>query len=288
MAEPDAANGLRPAVCAGSWYPGRADALRQALDGYLADGQPLQSRVRAVIAPHAGLMYSGPVAGHAYAAVSRQTYDVVVLVGPSHFYGFDGVALWGRGAFTTPLGALAIDAPLATLLRQAAPFVREDTVVHEREHSLELQLPFLARLFPDVPILPLLVGHQRAATVAALGEALPLVLRGREALLVASSDLSHYQTRETAARLDAVVLDRVERYDPDGLQASLDADPSHACGGGPIVAVMRAARRLGATGARVLRYADSGHVTGDAQHVVGYMSAALGEFGDDHDGARPA
>ena len=212
--------------------------------------------------------------------MSRQHYDVAVIVGPSHFHRFEGVAVWGHGSFATPLGALAVDAGLAAELRAATPLVRENPAVHGREHSLELQLPFLARLFPDVPILPLLVGHQHAATVAALGDALAQVLHGREPLLIASSDLSHYQDRETAARLDAVVVRQVERNDPEGLQSSLTADPSHACGGGPIVAVMRAARGLGATRARVLRYGDSGDVTGDTGQVVGYMSAVLGEFAD--------
>jgi MEMO1 family protein len=288
MGEPGTGSPIRPAVCAGSWYPSQADALRAAVDGYLAPGQPIEQPVRGVVSPHAGLMYSGPVAGHAYAAAARHRYDVVVLVGPSHFYAFDGVSLWGRGAFETPLGALTIETSLGIALREAAPFVRENAVVHGREHSLELQLPFLARLFPRVPILPLLVGRQHAATVAALGDALAQVLRGREPLLVASSDLSHYQDRATASRLDGVVMRHIERNDPDALQASLDADPSHACGGGPIVAVMRAARGLGATGARILRYGDSGDVTGDIRQVVGYVSAALGEFEDDGATTRPA
>jgi MEMO1 family protein len=285
MVRPRTGTSVRSAVCAGSWYPGHAGALQSAVDAYLAGVQPMGPRVRAVVSPHAGLMYSGAIAGHAYGAVARQHYDVAVLVGPSHFHPFEGVAVWGHGSFETPLGALTVDAGLAGELRAAAPLVRENPAVHEREHSLELQLPFLARLFPDVPILPLLVGHQRAATVAALGDALAQVLHGREPLLIASSDLSHYQDRETAARLDAVVVRHVERNDPDGLQSRLAADPSHACGGGPMVAVMRAARGLGATRARVLRYGDSGDVTGDTGQVVGYMSAVLGEFVDD---TRPA
>jgi MEMO1 family protein len=280
MAERERGNVIRAAVCAGSWYPRDAGALRAAVDAFLAGVQPIGGRVHAVVSPHAGLMYSGAIAAHAYGAVSRQQYDVVVLVGPSHFHRFEGVAVWGHGSFATPLGPLRVDAGLAAELRAAAPLVRESPTVHEREHSLELQLPFLARLFPAVPILPLLVGHQQAATVAALGDALAQVLHGRAPLLVASSDLSHYQDRDTAARLDAVVVRHVERNDPDGLQASLAADPSHACGGGPMVAVMRAARRLGATHARVLGYGDSGDITGDTSQVVGYVSAAFGEFGD--------
>jgi MEMO1 family protein len=287
MVEPKAGSAVRPAVCAGTWYPADADALRLAVDAYLAGVEPIADRVRAVVSPHAGLQYSGAIAARAYGAVSGQRYDVVVLVGPSHFHRFEGAAVWGQGSFDTPLGALTVDTGLAADLRAAAPLVRESPRVHEREHSLEMQLPFLARLFPDVPILPLLVGHQQAATVAALGNALAQVLHGREPLLVASSDLSHYQDRDTAARLDAVVVRHVERNDPDGLQASLTADPSHACGGGPIVAVMHAARRLGGTHARVLGYGDSGDVTGDTSQVVGYLSAAFGEFGDGAH-ARPA
>jgi AmmeMemoRadiSam system protein B len=287
MREPNAGTVVRPAVCAGSWYPADPDALRTALDAYLAGADPIADPVRAVLAPHAGLMYSGAIAGRAYGAVSRQHYDVVVLVGPSHFHRFEGVAVWGQGSFATPLGALTVESALAADLRAATPIVRESPGVHEREHSLELQLPFLARIFPTVPILPLLVGHQHAATAAALGDALARVLHGREPLLVASSDLSHYQDRHTAARLDAVVVGHVERNDPDGLQASLAADPSHACGGGPLVAVMRGARGLRATHARVLGYGDSGDVTGDTRQVVGYLSAAFGEFGDPAD-ARPA
>ena len=163
MVEPKAGSAVRPAVCAGSWYPADADALRSALEAYLAGVEPIVSRVRAVVSPHAGLMYSGAIAARAYGAVSRQRYDVVVLVGPSHFHRFEGVAVWGHGSFDTPLGALTVDTGLVADLRAAAPLVRESPRVHEREHSLELQLPFLARLFPDVPILPLFQGLERVA-----------------------------------------------------------------------------------------------------------------------------
>ena len=153
MSDPGSGGPVRRARCAGSWYPGSADALRAVVDGYLAAGTPIDARVRAVVSPPAGLMYSGPVAGYGYGAVARQHYDVIVLVGPSHFFAFEGVALWTRGAFETPFGRLAIDAGLGTELRAATPVVLDAAAVHEREHSLELQLPFLARLFPEVPIL---------------------------------------------------------------------------------------------------------------------------------------
>jgi AmmeMemoRadiSam system protein B len=268
---------LRRAAFAGQWYPAAPDALAAAVDRCLA-AHPAIAGVTALIAPHAGLVYSGPVAGYGYAAVAGAACDVVVLVGPSHYAPFDGVALSARGGFDSPLGALRIDEALADRLAILSSAIHVDPGVHDREHSLELQLPFLARVLPDVPILPLMMGSQDAATSSALAEALATALRGRQPLLVASSDLSHYQDRGTASALDAVVLEHVRAFDPDALQAALDRHPNHACGGGPIVAVMRAARALGATRSAVLRYADSGDVSGDTAQVVGYVSAAFGAF----------
>ena len=173
---------------------------------------------------------------------------------------------------------MSIDRECAREIAAATPIVRDQPAAHAREHSLEMQLPFLARLAPAVPIVPLLMGYQTAATAAALATALATVLRGRRALLVASTDLSHYHDAAAALALDRVVIDCVSRFDADGLQAALDATPEHACGGGPTVAVMRAARALGARDAVILNYADSGDVSGDKSAVVGYLAAALGQF----------
>jgi AmmeMemoRadiSam system protein B len=221
-------------------------------------------------------MYSGPVAGRGYALVAARNYDVVVLVGPSHYVAFDGVAIWPEGRFETPIGTLAVDADVASRLARAHPALGMTSLPHVREHSLELQLPFLARVMPEVPIVPVLMGRQTRSLVDTLAAALPAVLGRRRALLVASSDLSHYHDRATASRLDRVVLDHVERCDADGLQAALEQFPGHACGGGPIVAVMRAAQSMGATRAAVMHYADSGDISGDLDQVVGYMSAVIG------------
>jgi AmmeMemoRadiSam system protein B len=205
---------------------------------------------------------------------------VVVLVGPSHHVGFDGVAVYSSGAFDTPLGQAEIDADVARALVEFKGVVRDYPAAHVREHSLEMQLPFLKRVLPDVPIVPLVMGYQTPATIGGLAEALSRVLAGRRVLLVASSDLSHYLDAKTAGRIDAVVLDLVGHFDANGLLDVLDDEPHHACGGGPIVSVMRAAAALGARGGRVLKYADSGDVSGDKSAVVGYMAAAFGEFDD--------
>jgi AmmeMemoRadiSam system protein B len=275
---------IRKSPIAGAWYPRNEQALADAVDRHLASAErnpDVGGELVAIVAPHAGLMYSGPVAAHAYRLLRARTFDVAVLVGPSHFAGFDGVAMVAEGGFETPFGVAAIDAACAARLREETPIVRDDPHPHLREHSLEMQLPFVQRVAPDTKILPLLVGYQTAETAQALGDALAAVVAGRRALLVASTDLSHYQDAATAARLDAVVLDCVHRFDPDGLQDALNARPDHACGGGPTVAVMRAAKRAGARDAVVLDYADSGDVSGDKSAVVGYMAAAFGTFNQD-------
>ena len=270
---------IRRAAVAGSWYPGTAPALAAALDRHLARVErDVPGDLVALIAPHAGLMYSGPVAAHAYRLLRDRAFDVAVLVGPSHFVGFDGVAVYPSGGFETPFGVAPIDADCARAIAMATPLVHEQPAAHAREHSLEMQLPFLEHLAPGVPIVPLLMGYQTAETAAALGAALARALRGRKALLIASTDLSHYHDASTAAALDHVVIDCVARFDADGLQSSLDARPEHACGGGPTVAVMRAARLAGARDAVILNYADSGDVSGDKSSVVGYLAAALGTF----------
>jgi AmmeMemoRadiSam system protein B len=268
----------KPAV-AGSWYPDDPVRLTAAVDSYLeaAGGSPPDLEpTLALIAPHAGLMYSGHVAAHAYRYLRHRRVDIIVLAGPSHFVGFDGVAIYARGGFDSPLGVAQIDEGCASELLRTTPVIREHETAHTREHSLEMQLPFVRRLAPDARIVPLVVGWQTEATARRLGDALASVLRGKNALLVASTDLSHYNDAQTAAAFDRVVIEHVERFDPDGLQRALDLRPEHACGGGPMVAVMRAARALGAREARVLKYADSGDISGDKSSVVGYLAAAFG------------
>ena len=270
---------VRPPAVAGSWYPGSPQSLAAAVDRHLGGVKAVpRGTVVGVVSPHAGLMYSGPVAAHAYRAAAGGAYDVAVLVGPSHHVGFDGVAICARGSFDTPLGALEIAETDAAAILRHCSVVREFPAAHAREHSLEMQLPFLARLWPALPIVPLVMGYQTRATIRSLADGLGLALAGRRALLVASSDLSHFLDAPAAEDADRRVIDRIAGFDADGLMAALERHPEHACGGGPIVAVMRAARALGAVDAAVLKYADSGDVSGDKSAVVGYVAAAFGRF----------
>ena len=277
---------VRPAAVAGTWYPGQRGTLAREVDRYLDEAaDPPGGEILAVIAPHAGLMYSGPVAAYAYRALRGRSFDVAVLVGPSHYVGFDGVALVDRGAFETPLGLVAVDEALAAALMAASDLVHVRPDAHAREHSLEMQLPFLERVQPGTPIVPALMGHQTRQTVRGFAEALASSLADRRALLVASTDLSHYLDAALAKRHDGRVAALIDAFDPDGLLAEFERYPEHergrlvACGGGPAISVMLAARALGATGARVLRSANSGDVSGDYGAVVGYLAAAVGRFG---------
>ncbi len=276
---------VRQAAVAGSWYPGTAAALTREVDRHLGGVPALpEGDIVAVIAPHAGIMYSGPVAAYAYQALRGRVFDVAVLLGPSHYVAFDGVAVADEQAFETPLGLIPVDRDLAAALLAASPFLHPRPSAHAREHSLEMQLPFLKRVLPDVPIVPLVMGFQSRETIEATAGALARTLRGRRALLVASTDLSHYFDARTAAKLDGRVAELIGRFDVDGLFDEFERYPEHergrfvACGGGPALALLRAARALGARDARVLRYANSGDVSGDYSAVVGYLAAAVGTF----------
>jgi AmmeMemoRadiSam system protein B len=275
---------VRAAAVAGTWYPANPTALAREVDGYVeAAGDAPRGSIQAIVAPHAGLMFSGPVGACAYKAAAQHDYDVAVLVGPSHFVTFDGVALFPEGAFASPFGPLAVDSAAASAIG-AAEVVRQLPSAHAREHSLEMQLPFLGRLLPGVPIVPLLMGHQSRHTIERLAQALADGLASRRALLVASTDLSHYFDATTAAKLDGEACASIEAFNPEQLMelferyAAGDRGRYVGCGIGPAISVMMAARMLGAREARVLRYGHSGEVSGDFGGVVGYVAAVIGRF----------
>ena len=276
---------VRRAAVAGSWYPDDPERLAAEVDEYV-DAAHVAADVaapRAIVAPHAGLRYSGPVAAYAYKAASTAGCQAIVLVGPSHFIPFRGVSVWPSGEWETPFGGVAVEEELAGAIAAESRDVGARADAHGREHSLEMQMPFIAHLLPGIPIVPLVMGYQTRDAAFALGDAIARAVAGRAAdgrdtrnvLLVASSDLSHYEDARTAGRMDSVILGHVEALDPVALMDALEREPRHACGGGPMVAVLHAARRLGARRARVLRYADSGDVSGDKTSVVGYMAAAI-------------
>lgn len=266
-----------PAV-AGAFYPRDRTELSRVVDGLLAQApeETIPGRILGAMVPHAGYSYSGGVAARVYKAIAGMELETVVLVGPSHQAYFKGVAVYARGSWQTPLGEVEVDEELAEELLAQNPDIRELPEVHRREHSLEVQLPFLQRTFKGFKILPVMMGDQSLKTCQVLAEGLVRVCRGRRLLLLASSDLYHGGSYKECVATDARTLGFVERYDPEGLAEALVRSDAQACGGGPVVAVMLAARGLGANRADVLYNTNSDDITGErGGYVVGYGAAVF-------------
>jgi hypothetical protein len=272
---------VRPMAVAGSFYPADPKELGNMIDGFVAKAaQPPLPDVVALVAPHAGYIYSGPVAAYSYALMKGRKFDRVVVVAPSHYEGFNFSSVYDGAAYLTPFGQVPVDQAFAAKLAKASPTIKLSAVGHtpgadHLEHSVEVQLPFLQGVIGQFQLVPVVMGNQDYDACRALGVALAKLAQGTNTLIVASSDLSHYHTYDEAVRLDHKTLSAVADYDYFDLSRNLDLRIWEACGGGPIVAVMIAAERLGATQAKVLHYANTGDVTGDHSRVVGYGAVAL-------------
>jgi AmmeMemoRadiSam system protein B len=272
---------LRPSPIAGQWYPGDPQRLAREVDGYIAAAQlpAISGEVVAVMAPHAGHRYSGPVAGYAFAALRGLVPELVAVISPMHYPYLEPLLTTAHGAYTTPLGVIPVDAPaveaLDGRLLDALGFGLA-RVANDPEHSLEIELPFLQRvLSAPFGLLPVMVRDQSARTAQVLGEALAEVLVNRRALLVASSDLSHYYPQKLADSLDGEMLRQVAAFDPQGVIQIEEAGKGFACGRAAVAAVLWAARGLGANRVQILQHATSGDVTGDYSKVVGYGAAVI-------------
>jgi AmmeMemoRadiSam system protein B len=268
---------VRNSVIAGSWYPGSASALADTIDGFLAavDAPPVQGELKGLVSPHAGYSYSGGVAAFAYKQLEARTYETVVVISPVHQY-YAGRYLASRKSYyETPFGLVPVD---TELLGQLGREVGLTLLDQDGEHSLEIQLPFLQHMLGEFALLPLMVGDQSLAACRQLSAALTKVLSGKQALLVASSDLAHLHSYQEVVEHDRFVQKFVNDFDPEGLAQSLARNEAQACGGGPIVTVMLTARDRGADRAEVLKYMNSGDVTGirtPGQYTVGYLAGVL-------------
>ena len=268
---------IRESAIAGSWYPDHPATLKKQIEKYLDQVQaaPLEGSVVGLIAPHAGYLYSGGVAAHAYRTLLQQPFDRVLIVAPSHRAYFSGASIYRSGGYRTPLGVVPLDQELITCLFEDPSLFHYVARAETQEHSLEIQLPFLQVVLPAFQLTPILMGDQSPEACGKLANAIVEACAGHRVLLVASSDLSHFHPYQEAKRLDQVVIDRVSAFDHAGLATALAEGTCEACGGGPMIAVMLAAQKLGANKAKILHYANSGDVTGDTQGVVGYMAAAF-------------
>lgn len=267
----------RPPAVAGLFYPESRALLSREVDELLlrAPAEQVRGALRGLVAPHAGYRYSGSTAAVGYKLLKGTTYETIVIVGPSHREYFDGISVYPGGGYQTPLGEVPVNDVLRNSLVGADPRIVLSEQGHHSEHSIEVQLPFLQRVFGRCSFVPVVMGDQRRELTELLGRALAQACRDHNVLLVASSDLSHYHSHTEAIVLDRMVIDTVERYDADGLMCRLEEQEVEACGGGPMVAVMLASSQLGARRSRVLFYCNSGDVTGEKDSVVGYLSAAF-------------
>jgi MEMO1 family protein len=268
---------LRLPAVAGQFYPADRTELSSLIHQYAA--QPTkqeQVHARACLVPHAGYIYSGHVAGAVFSRIVLP--KKILLLGVRHFPRGENLAILSHGAWRTPLGDAPIDQPMAFRLREACPALCEDTVAHSREHSLEVEIPFLQVLDPGFSFVPVALGSLRFEELVEVGEGIARFLAEsrEEVLLVTSSDMNHYEDDETTRWKDRRAMDRLLQLDPRGLYTVCHDEQISMCGLGPAVAMLTAMQRLGVKGAELARYATSGDASGDRSQVVGYAGMIFG------------
>lgn len=276
---------IRQPAVAGAFYPADPKELERMVNDLLARAQvpEIKEPLLAVVSPHAGYPYSGPVAAHTYAALKGRKFVRVVVIAPSHFEAFPFASVYEGDAYLTPLGSVPVDKAFAAKLAGNNPLIKLSSRGHEQvnghgEHSLEVELPFLQRVLGEFKLVPIVMGDQSYETSRSVGVALAKLIQGGanrspqgfDTLIVASSDLSHYHPYQEAVELDRKSLKAIEEWDYLNMSQNFERQIWEACGGGPIVAAMIAAERLGANKAEILKYANSGDITGDKSRVVGY------------------
>jgi AmmeMemoRadiSam system protein B/AmmeMemoRadiSam system protein A len=269
---------IREPAVAGAFYPGQPEILRRDLSKYFenAKREKLEGEVIALISPHAGYMYSGQVAAHAYKLVEGKNFESVVVVAPSHHAVFKGASVYDRGGFRTPLGVVPVDVDLSKKMMEKRKEIQFLPEAHRREHSLEVQIPFLQVALKSFKLVPIVMEpYWSWETCQSLASAIAEAARGKKVLLIASTDLSHFYSYHIAVELDRIFLNHIERFDVEGLNRDLKGNRAEACGAGPVVTIMLAAKMLGANRGKVLKYANSGDVTGDRSRVVGYAAAVF-------------
>lgn len=278
---------VRRPTQAGAFYEGTSDALKQQIEKCFTDklgpgklpevAKTYLTKVVGLICPHAGYMYSGPVAAHAYGALAVDGKpDVVVILGPNHTGVGSGLAIMNEGVWRTPLGDVEVDRETANEIVRESSIIDIDDSAHRDEHSIEVQLPFLQYLYNSTfKIVPICFLMQDISSAREVGQAVAKVLLDKKAVIIASSDMTHYEPQESAERKDKKALEAIEAMDEVRFQSTIETYNITACGHGPIAALITAAKILGGTEARLLCYKTSGDVTGDRSSVVGYAAVCF-------------
>ena len=269
---------LRPARVSGAFYPAAPAELNSMIDKFMAQvpDEKIPGDIVALIVPHAGYEYSGQVAAYGYKLLASCQFDTVILIGPSHHTYVNVASIWQAGSWETPLGKVIVDTDLAKAIASENELFQCPPEAHLNEHSLEVQLPFLQKTLKEFKIVPILLSDPSPDNCRLLAQAIVKQLKpGKKILVIASSDMSHYYTDEQALSMDSAALDMLARSDDKALAQALDAGTCEFCGRGAVLTVMEIAKLLAPVKIKVLKYANTGDVTGDKTRVVGYSSSVL-------------
>lgn len=279
MAKFSSAQNIKMPNVSGQFYPADPQELSADIDSYLnnAKRQPFDRFIPIIIAPHAGYVYSGGVAAYSYKAVSHKKYKTIVILAPSHFYGFDGISIWKEGKFQTPLGQIDVDQDFTSKLVGADPKFINEKRAFDREHALEVEIPFLQKTFSDFKIVPVIVGQPTPQTLKSFALRLNEIIGDREdVLIVVSTDLSHYHDYQTAQQMDSKAIDAILNFKIEEIYEScFTRQEMEMCGCMPVAAALLYAKEKGFNKGEKLFYANSGDVTGDKSRVVGYSAIAI-------------
>ncbi len=277
---------MRPPVVAGQFYAGTRSALLEQVEwcythshgpGEVPKVQPGSRRLVGLVSPHAGYMYSGPVAAHGFARMAQDGMPgSIVILGPNHTGAGSGVSIMTSGKWRTPLGEVQVDKQLGEAIKRGSEIIDVDEVAHAHEHSLEVQLPFLQHLFGDeFKIVPICMMLQDAKTSKEVGDAIGKAAVGKDVAIIASTDFTHYESQRSATTKDHRAIDKILALDVGGLIRTVEEESITMCGYGPVSAMLQAAKKLGAKKAELLKYATSGETAGPMPQVVGYGSIAV-------------
>lgn len=269
---------VRKAVVSGQFYPGEPEVLKRQVRQFLSAAKTVPAPdVRALIVPHAGYDYSGQIAAEAYKWVEGRRFDSVVIIAFLHRVFLQGVLVDDVDAYETPLGRVSVDRELVENIQKFHPLLRNAMPGRLEEHSLEVQIPFLQETIPDLKIIPIYIGTQDITNVTVLADALAGILADRNILVVATTDLSHFHSYETASRKDKALIAMLEKGNVEAIYDAYTKEEAEACGMGPVLTSLLLARKMKWQGPNLLQYANSGDVTGDRSSVVGYAAMAYRE-----------
>lgn len=267
---------VREPAVAGMFYPKEPNRLKEeiayhysAAEKYLAE-----KNIFGMVAPHAGYTYSGTTACYAYKSSEEGKHKTIVLLSPSHYEYFNGITIYNGDKYKTPLGEIEIDMELSAKYTSSSSAIYKGAEGHRKEHGVEVHLPFLQMIFGEFKLLPLVMGDQNDSNINELCKSIVENFRDDQ-LIIASSDLSHFYRNEVADKLDKRIEDRINEFDCDGLFSDLEEELSFACGGGLIVAMLKAMKQIGLSSSKVLKRTNSGNISGDFSSVVGYLSSIV-------------